>query len=50
MRTILRFRGLALVVVACALGAPALADLDLNIPLGVTTGSREICVRRAALT
>jgi cytochrome c oxidase subunit 2 len=42
MKRLLCLRGVALVVVACAFGAPALADLGLNMPRGVTTGSREI--------
>ncbi|HEY7672635.1 MAG TPA: cytochrome c oxidase subunit II [Gammaproteobacteria bacterium] len=42
MTRLLCLRGVALVVAACALGAPALADLDLNMPQGVTTGGREI--------
>lgn len=44
MKRLLSLRGLAFVVGICAfaVGAPALADLDLNMPQGVTTGSREI--------
>jgi cytochrome c oxidase subunit 2 len=42
MKKLFRLRGLAIVVAACALSVPALADLDLNMPQGVTTGSREI--------
>jgi cytochrome c oxidase subunit 2 len=42
MKRLLCLRGVALVVAACAYGAPALADLGLNMPQGVTTGSREI--------
>jgi cytochrome c oxidase subunit 2 len=42
MKRVLSLRGFAFVVGAYALGAPALADLELNMPQGVTTGSREI--------
>ena len=42
MKRLLSLHGFAIVVCACAFCAPALADLDLNMPQGVTTGSREI--------
>ena len=42
MKRHLRLCGLAIVAGASALCAPALADLELNMPEGVTVGSREI--------
>jgi cytochrome c oxidase subunit 2 len=42
MKRVSSLPGFTFVVGACALGAPALADLEMNMPLGVTTGSREI--------
>lgn len=42
MKRFLSLRGFAIVVAACALGVPALADFELNMPLGVTSGSRAI--------